>query len=116
MTTPSFTVTAEDVFTRYGIKDQSEARLAEMTSIIAGIVGVINETTLDWPTDPDDHPGRLAATEEAIFLMAHRVWARKGSPEGAAGFSGTGELIRVTRSDPDVEFFLHPWSNDEIPV
>lgn len=116
MTAPAFTVTGDDVFARYGIKDASEDRIDDMDSIIAGIVGVINETTLDWPTDPDDHPGRLAATEEAIFLMAHRVWARKGSPQGAAGFSGTGELIRVVRSDPDVEFFLHPWSNDDVPV
>lgn len=116
MTAPAFTVTGEDVFDRYGLKDPSEDRLADMDSIIAGIVGVINETTLDWPTDPDDHPGRLDATEEAIFLMAHRVWTRKGSPEGAAGFSGNGDVIRVVRTDPDVEFFLSPWSNEDIPV
>jgi hypothetical protein len=116
MPSPTYEVTAEDVFARYKLKEPSEARLAVMTQMLAGIVAVIDETTVDWPDDEDEWPARQAATEEAIRLMAHRVWARGGSPEGAAGFGRDQSLIRVARTDPDVEFFLHPWSLGDLPV
>jgi hypothetical protein len=118
MSTPTFTVTAEDVFAKFKIPDASDARLEIMTDIITGIVGVVVETSIEWPDDTDDeaYARRLAATEQGIEYMANRVWARIGSPEGAAGFGADRALIRVARTDPDVEFFLGPWSNTDVPV
>jgi len=38
----------------------------------------------------------------AILLLASRLYGRRRSPEGVAGFGGEGLVIRVLASDPDI--------------
>src|SRR5829696_2658904 len=42
---------------------------------------------------------------EAILLMASRLYARRNSPEGVAGWGDLG-VIRVVANDPDIEALL----------
>lgn len=39
--------------------------------------------------------------QEAILLMASRLYKRRQSPEGVVGFGGEGGLIRIIAGDPD---------------
>jgi len=54
-----------------------------------------------WPVIPDD-------VSQATLLTAARLFRRKGSPEGVAGFSDMG-VVRVGRADPDVQALLAPF-------
>lgn len=54
-----------------------------------------------WPAVP-------AAITEATLLYAHRLYRRKSSPEGVAGFSDQG-AVRVGRYDADYERLLSPY-------
>lgn len=45
-----------------------------------------------------DHPG----VQHAILLLASRLYKRRQSPEGTAGFGGEGVVVRILASDPDV--------------
>lgn len=40
--------------------------------------------------------------QEAILLLASRLYKRRQSPEGVAGFNSEGIVVRITRVDPDV--------------
>lgn len=44
----------------------------------------------------------LDEVEEAILLLAARLYKRRQSPEGAAGFGGEGVVVRILSSDPDI--------------
>jgi hypothetical protein len=47
--------------------------------------------------------------QEAIILMASRLYKRRQSPEGVAGFGELG-VIRIISRDPDIELLLgHKW-------
>ncbi len=57
--------------------------------------------------------GRIYATsqgadgvEEAILILANRLWKRRMSPEGTAGFGGEGVVVRIMNSDPDIRALL----------
>jgi len=44
-------------------------------------------------------------TQEAIVLLASRLYKRRNSPEGVAGWGDLG-VIRVVASDPDIHRLL----------
>ena len=44
--------------------------------------------------------------EEAVLLVASRLYKRRQSPEGAAGFSGEGFVVRILSTDPDVRALM----------
>jgi hypothetical protein len=44
-------------------------------------------------------------TQEAIVLLASRLYKRRNSPEGVAGWGDLG-FIRITASDPDIHRLL----------
>ena len=44
--------------------------------------------------------------QEAILLLASRLYKRRQSPEGVAGFTGEGAFIRILAADPDVRVLL----------
>lgn len=54
-----------------------------------------------WPAVPD-------AVHQACLLLASRIFKRKESPEGVAGFGEFGQ-IRVRATDPDVMALLDPY-------
>ena len=47
----------------------------------------------DW-----DHPD----VQQAILMLAARLFQRRRSPEGTAGFGAEGIVVRVLASDPDI--------------
>jgi len=59
-----------------------------------------------WPTAPDE-------IVQANALLAARWYRRKDSPQGVLGTSDWG-LMRVSRTDPDVEALLAPFINPVI--
>ena len=40
--------------------------------------------------------------QEAILLLASRLYKRRQSPEGVTGFGGEGGLLRILAGDPDL--------------
>ena len=44
--------------------------------------------------------------QEAILLLASRLYKRRQSPEGVAGFGAEGVLIRIIARDPDISGLL----------
>ena len=59
-----------------------------------------------WPAVPDE-------ITEACLLLASRLFRRKDSPEGVAGFSDLG-VVRVGRYDPDYDSLVGPYERKEI--
>lgn len=58
-----------------------------------------------YPT-PDQTLGtRHPDVQEAILLLAHRLYKRQQSPEGVAGWGDLG-VVRVLGTDPDIERLL----------
>lgn len=55
--------------------------------------------------DPDPLVARPADVTEAILLIASRLYARRNTPEGVAGWGDLG-VIRIIARDPDVEALL----------
>jgi hypothetical protein len=54
-----------------------------------------------WPAIPDE-------IKAATILLTARLWRRKDSPEGVAGFGDSG-VIRVGRYDPDYDSLIGPY-------
>ncbi len=48
----------------------------------------------------------LPEVREAILITASRLYKRRTSPEGVAGFGEQGDVIRITSRDPDVAALL----------
>lgn len=44
--------------------------------------------------------------QEAILLLASRLYKRRQSPEGVAGFGGDGGVVRILAGDPDIADML----------
>ena len=55
-----------------------------------------------WPSVPDE-------VSQATLLLAQRLYTRKDSPTGVAGFGDFG-VVRVTASDADVARLLDPYA------
>jgi hypothetical protein len=44
--------------------------------------------------------------QEAILLTASRLYKRRQTPEGVAGFGGEGAVVRIVAADPDIVALL----------
>jgi hypothetical protein len=55
-----------------------------------------------WPTVP-------AEVSEATLILAQRLYSRKDSPTGVAGFGDYG-VVRITAADADVARLLDPYA------
>ena len=44
--------------------------------------------------------------QSAVLMLASRLYRRRQSPEGVAGFGGEGLVIRVMAQDPDINRLL----------
>jgi hypothetical protein len=47
--------------------------------------------------------------KEACYIQSHRVWSRKDAPFGVTGSAGMGQVMAITKLDPDVELMLEPY-------
>jgi hypothetical protein len=62
-----------------------------------------------------DHHRTHPDVQEAILLMASRLYKRRQTPEGVAGFGGEGAVVRVVAADYDVASLLELHINyDEV--
>ena len=61
-------------------------------------------------------PERVAENDvqQAIILLASRLYKRRQSPEGVAGFGGEGGVVRILAGDPDVNELLERHLNYRI--
>lgn len=57
-----------------------------------------------WPAVPD-------AITQATKQLTERLFARKDSPAGVAGWDAMGAAVRVGRTDPDVQMLIGPYRN-----
>jgi hypothetical protein len=64
--------------------------------------------TWGWPAVPVD-------VKQACLLLAARLFIRKESPQGVAGFGEFG-AIRVRSADPDVVALLEPYRRNAVLV
>ena len=44
--------------------------------------------------------------QEAILLLASRLYKRRQSPEGVAGFASEGFVVRIVAQDPDIRLLM----------
>lgn len=73
----------------------SSADDANLSMALSAATEWVYERTMqcDW-THPD--------VQLAVLLLASRLYGRRRSPEGVAGFGGEGLVVRVLASDPDI--------------
>ena len=77
----------------FPVYQQRSVNLDEASVQVVGVFG--------WPAIPD-------AVKQAAILIAIRTFKRLDSPFGVAGFGDIG-VVRVGRTDPDVEALLMPF-------
>jgi hypothetical protein len=75
------------------VYQQRSVNLDEASVQVVGVFG--------WSAIPD-------AVKQAAILVSIRTFKRLDSPFGVAGFGDVG-IIRVGRTDPDVEALLMPF-------
>src|SRR4051812_33465734 len=86
--------------------DLLRARLSITSTRDDGILQASLDTAIAWVQD------RVMAdrwsrpdVQEAVILMASRLFKRRQSPEGVAGWDDLG-VVRIVARDPDVEALL----------
>lgn len=88
---------------RLGIKAETDARDGQLAHCLDVATAWVEDRTY---VEPDAGYGRRhPEVAEAILLMASRLYARRNSPEGVAGWGDLG-VIRVIAADPDIEALL----------
>lgn len=100
--------------------EEAQAYIGEITDDQIQIMGdclTAAISYLEWRTDgalevedEDDDPLIYivpATLREAALLLTSRLFRRRLSPEGVAGFGDFG-AVRVTTLDPDIEAMITP--------
>lgn len=100
----------ENSFAR-GVPANVIARIYGYWPAYYGPVGYIQQrvrvtAVWGWPTVPNE-------IKDATLLRAARLYRRRSSPEGVAGFGDMG-VVRVSRLDPDYEALIAPYILDEM--
>jgi hypothetical protein len=49
-----------------------------------------------------------ADVQQAVLMLAHRVYKRRTSATGVEGFTPEGFQVRITDQDPDIDMLLQP--------
>jgi hypothetical protein len=86
---------------------------------LAAAVAAVSALALDTvprlrELDTDaDYPADVRA---ALMMQAQRLFARRSSPTGIAGYSDSGGSVYISRWDPDVERMLRigSWSKPQV--
>jgi len=82
--------------------DALRARVGSMTTKDDEILQECLDTSTSWATDRA-MADQVTSNEvqEAILLMASRLYKRRQSPEGVAGWDDLG-VVRIISTDPDI--------------
>ena len=87
--------------------DTLRLRLGVQTAKDDGILAGDLEAARSWVHDRVMSCVREdAEVQEAIILIASRLYKRRQSPDGLAGWSADGIVARIGSSDPDVRALL----------
>jgi len=82
--------------------DTLRARVGSTTTKDDSILQDCLDTSTSWAADRA-MPDQVGSNEvqEAILLMASRLYKRRQSPEGVAGWDDLG-VVRIVANDPDI--------------
>lgn len=86
--------------------DMLRARLGLRSTADDGVLQASLETARVWVAERvmEGH-WPLPDVQEAVLLMASRLFKRRQSPEGVAGWDDLG-VVRIVSRDPDVQALL----------
>lgn len=91
-------------------------------TLILGVVDAVNVKVQSWPVaqDADTDPAAedWSAWAHIVLgatMLAARLWRRRNTPDGVAGFSDAGPAY-VSRYDPDVALLLQVGTNTKPAV
>lgn len=98
----STAITIDDVAAWLGITTRNAAIDSMMQRCLDAVVSNVADRIGSWVPEP--WPSNV---ETAVLMQSARVYKRRSSPEGVAGFGDLG-VVRVTLLDPDVVDLLGP--------
>lgn len=87
--------------------DTLKLRLGSKTQTDDGVLSGDLEAATSWVRDRvmgDEFT--KAEVQEAILLLASRLYKRRQSPDGIAGWTADGVVARIGGSDPDIKALL----------
>lgn len=90
------------------VNDDQMLVLTNCLSAAVAYIGWRCDDQLESETTGDYDEIVPAALREATLLLTSRLFRRRLSPEGVAGFGDFG-AVRVTRLDPDIETMITPY-------
>lgn len=94
-------VAVDDVVRWLGLRTVSSSEAEVLTDCVNTATAAVAERVMpEYLVEPVP-----AEVDQAVTLYSARLWKRRNSPEGVAGFGDVG-AIRVSALDPDVELLL----------
>jgi len=93
-------VTIDDVADWLGINQRSQPVNELLQRCLDAVVAHIGKRLGEWVPVPWP-----AHVEEAVLIQTARLYKRRNSPEGVAGFGDLG-VVRISTLDPEVETLL----------
>jgi hypothetical protein len=105
------TVTATDVAGWSGVQmhELTTVEQDRLEATLAAVTAHVEHHCL-----PALELARGADFDQAVIMQTARLWKRRGSPEGVAGFGDLG-TVYVTRLDHDVARLLEPYKDRGSP-
>jgi hypothetical protein len=94
------TLTVDDLANWLAITVRSQTIDAALQRCLDGVVSHLTPRLGSWVPEP--WPTHI---EQATLIQAARLYKRRNSPEGVAGFGEMG-VVRVSTLDPDVEALI----------
>jgi len=95
--------TVDDVAAWAGISQRSTTVDDLLTQCLDATVAAVGARLGPWAPITDWSP----TVYQAVLMQSARLYKRRSSPEGVAGFGDLG-IVRVTTFDPDIEAMLNP--------
>jgi hypothetical protein len=95
--------TVDDVAAWAGISQRSATVDALLGQCLDATVAAVGDRLGPWEVITDWSP----TVYQAVVMQSARLYKRRSSPEGVAGFGDLG-IVRVTTFDPDIEAMLNP--------
>ena len=87
--------------------DTLKLRLGSKTTTDDGVLAGDLEAATNWVNDRVYEEMQTdAEVQEAIILLASRLYKRRQSPDGLSGFSADGVIARIAYTDPDIRSLL----------